>query len=115
MASSSKTGRYYARKFVDAAISENHLVVFSMPYCPYTRKAIGILQTFKLKDPVTEVSIHDRKDMVEVQEYFKELTGGNTVPRIFLRGEFIGGCSDIENMAEDSKLEDLLREKKMIK
>ncbi|XP_070536047.1 glutaredoxin-1-like [Ptychodera flava] len=104
-----------ARKFVDKMIEGNKLLVFAIPYCPYTKRAMEIFKKHKIERLVEEVFIHDRKDMVEVQAYFVELTGAKSVPRIFLDGEFLGGCEELEDMDGEGRLEDLLREKKLIK
>ena len=38
----------------------------------------------------------------------KAKTGHQTVPQIFINGEFIGGCSDLMKLNEDKKLDPML-------
>ena len=43
--------------------------------------------------------------MSDIQDVLGEMTGARTVPRVFIKGEFIGGGSDVKNLLESGELE----------
>lgn len=43
------------------------------------------------------------------QDVLLEITGGRTVPRVFVAGKFIGGADDTLSMHRSGKLTDMLR------
>jgi glutaredoxin len=36
----------------------------------------------------------------EIQAYLKQLNGQGTVPHVYIRQKFIGGCSDLQKVAK---------------
>ncbi len=48
-------------------------------------------------------------DKPEERNRLVERTGVQTVPQIFINGEFIGGCSDLIDMDKQHKLDTLLQ------
>ena len=57
------------------------------------------------------VELDEREDGPEIQEYMGLLTGGRTVPRVFIDKEFIGGADELTALDQSGKLAALLREK----
>lgn len=49
--------------------------------------------------------------MDEIQDALKEVTGGRSVPRVFVSGEFIGGGDETAAMASNGQLKKLLSDK----
>ena len=45
----------------------------------------------------------------DAQKLLKALTGGSTVPRVFIGGEFAGGSDDVHQLDAEGKLLGLLR------
>lgn len=81
---------------MDVSIYVNNL-------CPYCRRAVALLN--KKNVPFREIDVTiDKTKYVEI----KKKTGWNTVPQIFINGEFIGGCDDLYALENkgllDSKL-----------
>ncbi|KAI3438846.1 hypothetical protein D9Q98_001263 [Chlorella vulgaris] len=99
-----------AKALVDQTIRGNKVVVFSKTYCPYCTKAKRALQKYIDQSKMTVIELENRSDGDSVQDYLKELTGGRSVPRVFIGGEFIGGGDDTEAMARNGKLEIMLRD-----
>ncbi|KAJ9526971.1 hypothetical protein QJQ45_025320 [Haematococcus lacustris] len=60
-------------------------------------------------DQYLVIEIEERPDMADLQDAFKELTGGSSVPRVFVGGKFLGGGDDTARMAENGELKQLLQ------
>ncbi|KAJ1349405.1 Protein CBR-glrx-10 [Parelaphostrongylus tenuis] len=104
-----------AKDFVDRLINSRKVVVFSKSYCPYCHKAKAALEAQHLKPGAMEwVDIEGRPDCSEIQDYMKELTGGRSVPRVFINGKFFGGGDDTAAAAKSGKLAQLLKEAQAI-
>jgi glutaredoxin 3 len=75
------------KKFVDEAIQNESVLVFSKTYCPYCTKAKRALQKFLAAAKIKVVELDERQDGAEIQAYLGELTGGRSVPRVFIGGQ----------------------------
>ena len=66
-----------------------------------------ILQSFAVWVDERDVSMH-----AEFRQELKHLTGGGPVPvpRVFIRGRYIGGSDEVRKLHEDGKLGDLLQD-----
>ena len=52
--------------------------------------------------------------MREIQSYMGHVTGGTTVPRIFIDGNFIGGFDDLQRLHYTGELLTLLKSARVI-
>ena len=52
--------------------------------------------------------IENEPDMNEIQSYMGEITGGRTVPRIFVGGQFVGGAEELVSLHYSQRLEQIL-------
>jgi monothiol glutaredoxin len=50
----------------------------------------------------------------ELRQGIKEFSDWPTIPQLYVKGEFIGGCDIIKEMFEAGELQELLKEKKII-
>ncbi|XP_031603663.1 glutaredoxin-1 [Oreochromis aureus] len=99
-----------AQQFVQAKIKGDKVVVFLKPTCPYCTMAQEVLEKYKFKPGHYEcVDISNHSEMDSVQDYFLELTGARTVPRVFIGEECIGGGSDVAALQRSGKLEGMLK------
>lgn len=57
------------------------------------------------------IELDNRNDGNEIQDALSALTGGRSVPRVFIDGEFIGGGDDTDALERSGKLEIMLKEK----
>ncbi|KAK4873750.1 hypothetical protein RN001_013110 [Aquatica leii] len=88
---------------VKELISSDTVVIFSKTYCPYCTMAKEVFN--KLKQKYTAVELDHRSDADEIQMILGEMTGARTVPRVFVKGECLGGGSDVKALYESGKLE----------
>ncbi|VUZ53189.1 unnamed protein product [Hymenolepis diminuta] len=74
-------------------INNAAVLVFSKSYCPFCKK---VKERFKnLKIPYGYLDLDLKKNGAEYQAMLKDITGRTTVPQVFFRGDFIGGCDDV--------------------
>ncbi|XP_065830881.1 uncharacterized protein [Oscarella lobularis] len=91
------------KEWVTAEIKGHKVVVFSKTYCPYCKKAKDALKGIGLTD-YTLYELDERDDGAAVQDALQEITGGRTVPRVFVGGDFIGGGDDTARLANNGEL-----------
>ena len=72
------------------------VLLLSKEYCPFCQKAKAVLTGLQVPFEVVELMDTQKQPLVEdpeaVMDYMQKLTGGRTVPRLFIAGKFIGGC-----------------------
>ncbi|XP_026203395.1 glutaredoxin-1 [Anabas testudineus] len=99
-----------AQQFVKAKLKGDRVVLFIKPSCPYCTMAENVLSKYKFKPGHLEsVDISGRSDMDSLQDYFQELTGSRTVPRVFIGEECVGGGSDVSALHNSGELEGMLQ------
>lgn len=76
------------------------------PMCGFSATIVQILKTLHVKFKCVDVL----EDM-EVREGIKAFTNWPTIPQLYIKGEFIGGCDIVREMYQIGELQDLLAEK----
>ncbi|EEB06249.1 glutaredoxin Grx1 [Schizosaccharomyces japonicus yFS275] len=94
------------KEFVDSAVEENDVLVFSKTYCPYCSATKKTLKDEGANAKVYELDTMDDGD--EIQSYLATKTGQRTVPNIFIHKKHIGGNSDLQAIKSKGQLKDLL-------
>ena len=77
--------------------------LYTANYCPFCEKAITLL--FKRGASFT---VHDVTDDQRMRAFLAEKTGCSTVPQIFFKDKFIGGCSDLYELDSKGELDILI-------
>ncbi len=78
--------------------------LYTTPYCPYCRRALKLLDNKGL-----EYTNYDVSNNRALLQSIEAQTGWDTVPQIFIDGEFIGGCDDLHELDGQGKLDELVR------
>lgn len=78
--------------------------IYTTSTCPYCIKAKKLLEYKKI--PYEEISLEDNYETAMTT--LSQKTGFETVPQIFIDGEFIGGCDDLYELEQHKKLDALL-------
>lgn len=96
-------------------ISENDVVLYmkgskQIPQCGFSATVVQVLE---------RVGVENYKDINvladgEIREGIKEFTNWPTIPQLYVKGEFVGGCDIIREMYESGELQELLTEKGVI-
>ena len=88
-------------------------MVFSKSYCPFCLKAKQVLANHLGQDLSEEdyeiMEIENNPDCDAIQDYLKKLTGGRSVPRVFINGKCIGGGDETMALESSGKLSTLLK------
>ncbi|KAL4529268.1 hypothetical protein Ndes2526A_g04067 [Nannochloris sp. 'desiccata'] len=96
---------------VKGYLKGNRVVVFSKSYCGHSRRAKSIMERHLGSTGFKVVELDQREDGSDIQDYLLELTGGRTVPRVFIDGAFIGGADDTAALEGTGKLKTMLVQK----
>lgn len=100
------SGRIQWRPCADIAT----VIIFSKSYCPYSKRAKGVLleQYDITPEPhVVELDLHPLGK--QIQERLGKMTGRKTVPNIMINGKSIGGSDEIGEMDKNSELVEKIR------
>ena len=109
--STSEESRTMVKELLDQKIREKPVFVVSKKSCPFCVKAKEALKKYKIKPESIEImEIERSKDMAAIQDYMKEITGGRSVPRVFIGGKFIGGGDETSAAHKNGKLQKMLEE-----
>ena len=79
------------------------------PQCGFSARVVQILS--HLGVPFKGVNVLE--DM-EIREGIKAYTNWPTIPQLYVKGEFVGGCDIVTEMFQDGELQQALGEKGII-
>lgn len=101
-------------KKIESLIKSNNVCLFmkgtpESPQCGFSMAVSNILKHLKvnfeginvLEDPILRQGIKDYSDWP-------------TIPQLYIKNEFVGGCDIVKEMFENGELKKLLSEKKLI-
>ncbi|WP_370931558.1 glutaredoxin 3 [Bartonella sp. DGB1] len=83
----------------------NEIIIYIKASCPYCQTAKQLLTSKNLV--LEEIDITDNDTLK--QEMIQKANGRHTVPQIFINGQHIGGCDDLQALEKANKLDDLLK------
>lgn len=96
-------------------ISDNDIVLYmkgskKIPQCGFSATVAQVLE---------RVGITNYKDInvladQEIREGIKQFTQWPTIPQLYIKGEFVGGCDIVREMYESGELQELLRSKQLL-
>ena len=92
-------------------ISSDDVVLFmkgtpDFPQCGFSANVIGILNYFGVK--FTSFNVLEDN---ELREGIKEFSDWPTIPQIYIKKEFIGGCDIVKEMYESGELKKVFDDK----
>ncbi|RZC34104.1 glutaredoxin-C4-like [Asbolus verrucosus] len=90
-------------QLVKDLIDSDTVVIFSKSYCPYCKLAKQVFDNITQK--FTAIELDERDDCDEIQGILGEITGAKTVPRVFVKGQCLGGGSDVKALYEKGELQ----------
>ncbi|PWN46513.1 putative GRX5-glutaredoxin [Violaceomyces palustris] len=102
-----------ARKKIDEAVQNNPLVIFmkgtpEMPMCGFSRAVCQIMEVQGVKAEFLK-TFNCLEDQ-ELREGIKEYSSWPTIPQVYVKGEFVGGCDIMLSMHQSGELEKMLDE-----
>ncbi|MAY68777.1 MAG: monothiol glutaredoxin, Grx4 family [Rhodospirillaceae bacterium] len=92
-------------------VDDNDVVLFMkgtpmFPQCGFSAAVVQALSAIGVKFKGVNVL-----DDMEIREGIKAYTNWPTIPQLYVKGEFVGGCDIIREMYETGELKQLLDEK----
>ena len=79
------------------------------PQCGFSMTVSNVLKHLKVK--FKDVNVLEDENL---RQGIKEFSDWPTIPQLYIKKEFIGGCDIIKEMFEKGELKSLLEEKKLI-
>ncbi len=94
-------------------IAENDVVLFMkgtpmMPQCGFSAAVVQVLTHAGVKFKGINVLADN-----EIRQGIKDFSNWPTIPQLYVKGEFVGGCDIVREMAEAGELETLFKEKQV--
>ena len=98
-------------EFIDKEVKGNDVVLFmkgtpQFPMCGFSGQVVQILDY--LGTPYKGLNVLDSADL---RQGIKDYSNWPTVPQLYVKGEFVGGCDIIREMFQAGELQQLLKEK----
>ncbi|XP_005050589.1 PREDICTED: glutaredoxin 2 isoform X3 [Ficedula albicollis] len=92
-------------------ISHNPVVIFSKTTCPYCKMAKDLFEGLDVNYTAVELDV--KTNGRQFQDVLEQMTGGRTVPRVFINGTCVGGATDTQKLHEEGKLLPLIHQCQM--
>jgi len=94
-------------------ISTNEIVLFmkgtpDMPQCGFSMAVANVLKHLEVKFNGINV-LEDE----EIRNGIKVFSDWPTIPQLYIKGEFVGGCDIVREMFEKKELQAFLKDKKI--
>ena len=98
-------------QFIDNEVKGNDVVLFmkgtaDMPMCGFSNRATQILN--HLGVPFRDINVLESD---AIRQGIKDYTNWPTIPQLYVKGEFVGGCDIIREMFQASELQQVFKEK----
>ena len=100
-----------AKEQITKTVSENDVVLYmkgtpTFPQCGFSSTVVQVFDYLGAE----YASVNVLEDP-EIRQGIKDFNNWPTIPQIFIKGEFIGGCDIVREMFETGELRDMLTEK----
>ena len=98
-------------QFIDSQVKSNDVVLFmkgtpQFPQCGFSGQVVQIL--VYLQEPYKGVTVLESG---ELREGIKQYSQWPTIPQLYVKGEFVGGCDIVREMFQAGELQSLMLEK----
>ena len=95
---------------ITSEIADNDVVLFmkgtpDFPQCGFSSQVVQILSYLGVSFKGVNVLDND-----ELRECFKTFSNWPTIPQLYVKGEFLGGCDIIREMFEEDELREFFTE-----
>jgi monothiol glutaredoxin len=98
-------------EFIDKEVKSNEVVLFmkgtpQFPMCGFSGQVVQILDYLGVPYKGLNVLESD-----ELRQGIKDYSNWPTVPQLYVKGEFVGGCDIVREMFQAGELQGLMKEK----
>lgn len=96
---------------VEEVIALRPVVIISKSTCPFSNDAKEAVKAAGCQRPaVVEIDRLGPPQQAEIQDHMEAMTGGRTVPRVFIGRSFVGGGTETAQLQESGKLAKLIED-----
>ena len=100
-----------AKTQIDEMVKSHDVVLFmkgtkSMPQCGFSSKVAGVLNYMGVE--YTDVNVLADAD---IRQGIKDYSDWPTIPQLYVKGEFVGGCDIVTEMTLSGELDTMLEGK----
>lgn len=93
-------------------ISENDIVLYMkgtklMPQCGFSATVVEVLKRSGIEE-FKDINVLADQD---IREGIKQFANWPTIPQLYIKGEFVGGCDIVRELYQGGELQALLKEK----
>ena len=98
-------------QFIDNEVKSNDVVLFmkgtpQFPMCGFSGQVVQILDYLGV--PYKGLNVLENEDL---RNGIKSYSNWPTIPQLYVKGEFVGGCDIIREMFQAGELQSLMKEK----
>ncbi|MGE3147359.1 MAG: Grx4 family monothiol glutaredoxin [Pseudorhodoplanes sp.] len=99
------------KQFIDNEVKSNDVVLFmkgtpQFPQCGFSGQLVQILDY--LGTPYKGINVLESDDL---RQGIKDYAQWPTIPQLYVKGEFVGGCDIVREMFQAGELQSLLKDK----
>ncbi|EYD72432.1 Grx4 family monothiol glutaredoxin [Limimaricola hongkongensis] len=99
-----------AKSRIDEIVKSNDVVLFmkgtkTMPQCGFSSRVAGVLNFMNLD--FRDVNVLEDND---IRQGVKDYSDWPTIPQLYVKGEFVGGCDIITEMTLSGELDQMLEQ-----
>lgn len=97
---------------IESDINANDIVLYmkgskKLPQCGFSATVAAIMERLGITDYKDVNVLTDQ----EIREGIKAYAQWPTIPQLYIKGEFIGGCDIVRDMYQTGELQQLLKDK----
>ena len=98
-------------QFIDNEVKSNDVVLFmkgtpQFPMCGFSGQVVQILDYLGV--PYKGLNVLENEDL---RNGIKSYSNWPTIPQLYVKGEFVGGCDIVREMFQAGELQALMKEK----
>jgi monothiol glutaredoxin len=99
------------QQFIDNEVKSNDVVLFmkgtpQFPQCGFSGQLVQILDY--LGTPYKGINVLESDDL---RQGIKDYAKWPTIPQLYVKGEFVGGCDIVREMFQAGELQSLMKDK----
>lgn len=101
-------------KTIEADVANNDVLLFmkgtpDAPQCGFSAQVVQILKYLGVAYKSVDVLADP-----EIRQGIKDYSNWPTIPQLYIKGEFVGGCDIVREMFQAGELQDFIAEKGVV-
>lgn len=96
-------------KKIQSQINENNIILYmkgskEMPMCGFSARVVEILNSYDVPYETVDVLLDP-----EIRQGIKDFSNWPTLPQLYVKGQFVGGCDICSEMHQNGELEPIVK------